>query len=97
MNQLFLPATFTNYPWSSVLQNHESEMIARNIMIILTRTGNEFRELTWDEYKTERLKDGQFTENEKRYFDQVSYLALGDIKKIQNFSDQWKENLITPG
>ena len=65
------PSNFTSHPWSSVLGNNESESIARNIMIILKRTGNVFRELTWDEYKQERLKDGGFYESERGYFDAV--------------------------
>ena len=65
------PSDFTNKPYSSVLQNSESESVAMNIMRILTRTGNTFRELSYDEYKLERLKDGNFSESERRYFDKV--------------------------
>jgi len=63
------PSDFTVQPWGSVLQKSEAETIAANIMVILKRTGDEWRSLTWDEYKTERLKDGSFTEGEKVYFD----------------------------
>ena len=65
------PADFCVFPWASVTGNSESETIAKNIMTILSRTGNVFRPLTWDEYKVERLKDGNFTESEKKYFDKV--------------------------
>ena len=51
------PSDFLEYPWNSVTKNSEYETIALNIMVILKRTGDEFRELSFDEYKTERLKD----------------------------------------
>lgn len=85
------PSMFMKTPWASVLQNSESETIARNLMVILNRTGNKFRELTWDEYKSERLKDGGFTEKEELYFKDVFYLAFGNPKDILGFSDSWKE------
>jgi len=65
------PADFCIQPWGSMLQNSESETVAVNIMVILKRTGNTWRKLTWDEYKKERLKDGNFTENEKPCHDKV--------------------------
>jgi len=65
------PSEFCTYPWSSVLLNSESETIALNIMTILKRTGNTFRELSWDEYKKERLNDGRFSEREKIFFEKV--------------------------
>lgn len=52
------PSNFKTYPWNSVLRNNESETIARNVMVILSRTGDTFRPLAYDEYKTERLKEG---------------------------------------
>lgn len=65
------PSNFTSRPYGSVANKGEAEVVARNIMAILKRTGNEFRLLTWKEYKEERLKDGSFTESEKSWFDQV--------------------------
>ena len=83
------PSDFTEYPWDSVLQQSEAETIARNIMVILTRTGNTFRELSWEEYRVERLKDGSFREQEKHYFDMViKYCKSEDIAII--FSKVWK-------
>jgi hypothetical protein len=58
-------------PISSIFRKTEYEIIAKNIMVILYRTGNVFRPLNWQEYKKERLKDGEFTESEKYYFDAV--------------------------
>ena len=79
MNKIeFTPEIFSGKPWASIFNNSESETIAANIMAILKRTGNTFRELSWDEYKLERLKDGSFTEREKEYFEKVSYLSNGN-------------------
>jgi len=84
------PATFCmKHPWGSVLQNSESETVAKNIMVILERTGNKFRKLTWDEYKSERQKDSNFTEGEKHYFDKViGYCKSADTAKL--FSKEWR-------
>lgn len=82
------PSNFTKYPWSSITQNSECETIAKNIMLILKRTGDKFRPLTFDEYKSERLKDGNFTESEKNYFDKViDYCKSPDTAKL--FSKEW--------
>jgi hypothetical protein len=60
-------------PYNSKVQKTESEIIARNIMWILKRTGNEWRTLSWEEYKEERLKDGNFSEyHEREYFHAVT-------------------------
>jgi hypothetical protein len=85
------PSLFKCKPWASITQNSESETIAANIMVILSRTGDKFRDLSWEEYKEERIKDGSFTEGEKKYFDDLIYLAKGDLDKITGFSDSWKE------
>lgn len=83
------PKDFNIFPWGSVLQNSESELMAHNVMIILERTGNKFRKLTWDEYKTERLKDSNFTEGEKYYFDKIiGYCKNADTAKL--FSAEWR-------
>ena len=83
------PSEFAKHPFSSVLQNCESETIACNIMQILKRTGDTFRPLTWDEYKLEREKDGSFTEREKGYFDDViDYCASDQTARL--FSKSWK-------
>ena len=84
------PSDFTEYPWSSVKQNNESETIACNIMRILKRTGDTFRSLSWEEYKEERLKDGSFTESERRYFDDViDYCTSPETARL--FSPTWKK------
>jgi len=75
-------------PMSSVFQKSEHETIARNIMTILGRTGDEFRLLTWDEYSTEREKDGNFTCGEKGFFDDViDHCASAQTARL--FSKDW--------
>lgn len=84
------PSDFTNHPFASVLRKTEHEMVAANIMKILKRTGDKFRPLLWDEYKTERLKDGQFTSSEKGSFDKViDYCASPQTARL--FSASWKD------
>lgn len=83
------PADFNKFPWGSVLRNSECEALAHNVMIILERTGNKFRKLTWDEYKAERQKDKNFSEGEKYYFDKV----IGYCKSANTavlFSTEWR-------
>lgn len=82
------PSNFTNYPWGSALTNSECETIAVNIMVILSRTGNVFRELTWEEYESERMKDKNFSAGEKPYFEKVlPYCKNADTAKL--FSKSW--------
>jgi hypothetical protein len=83
------PSDFSKvWPWSSVTQNAEHEQIAVNIMKVLKRTGDEFRLLEWDEYKTERLKDGNFSEREHSMFDKcMSYCESSDTTVL--FSPEW--------
>lgn len=82
------PENFIKHPWDSVLQGCEYEVIAVNIMKILKRTGNEFRPLSWEEYKKERLKDSDFREREKEYFDKViPYCTCPEMAKL--FSKDW--------
>lgn len=83
------PSSFTDHPFSSVLQNSESETIAVNIMVILKRTGNEFRPITAEEYKKERLKDGDFTPGELDLFHKVvKYCKSADTARC--FSGVWE-------
>lgn len=75
-------------PFSSVFYKSECETVAQSIIIILKRTGNEWRKMEYEEYKTERLKDGGFSEREKAYFDQVvGYTVSADTARL--FSPQW--------
>jgi hypothetical protein len=82
------PSNFTKTAYDSVLKNSESETVARNIMVILSRTGDKFRLLSWDEYKTERTKDGNFTESEKQYFDRVVGFCVS-AESAKAFCPNW--------
>ena len=84
------PSNFTIFPSDSVLRNYESEKIAHNIMVILARTGNTFRDLTWWEYRAERQADGHFTESERIYFDRVIGYCHSQETAIL-FSSVWAE------
>jgi len=75
-------------PMSSVFYKSEHEVIARNCVTILMRTGDTWRKLTWEEYKVERIKDGGFSEREREYFDDVIPYIKED--KVQSFSPAWE-------
>jgi hypothetical protein len=57
-------------------------------MKILKRSGNEFRDLSYDEYKAHRINDGDFSPSEKHYFSAViKFCKSADTAKC--FSDAW--------
>ena len=66
-----VPSKYRSFPSGSIFQKWEAEMIFRNIIVILWRTGDTWRPLSWEEYMKERKKDGNFSYAEKEYFDQV--------------------------
>ncbi|GAG60152.1 unnamed protein product [marine sediment metagenome] len=77
------------HPWTSVMKNAEHEVIAANVMVILKRTQDIFRPLKWDEYKQERLKDNNFSDRERLYFNNViGYFKSEDTARL--FSPEWK-------
>ena len=82
------PSDFRKDPMGSVTRKSECEDIARNIMVILARTGDVFRKLPYEEYVSERKKDGNFSSIEKSYFDKViDYCISEDSAKL--FSPVW--------
>jgi hypothetical protein len=83
------PSFFSSkYPWCSVFNRAEYEIVAKNIMTILKRTGDEFRELTYEEYEKERLKDGKYSKGEQQYFERViDFCKSAD--KAKKFSEKW--------
>ena len=77
------PSDFNVFPFSSALQNSETEVVAMNVMLILKRTGDAFRPLEWEEYAKERKEDGEFTEGEKQYFERaIGYFKSADTAKL---------------
>jgi len=84
------PSDFTNFPCGSVMKKTEAEQIACNIMVILERTGDVFRNLSWQEYQTERMKDGGISKKEKSYFDNViEYCKTAET--AVSFGGRWAE------
>ncbi len=91
------PSDFTVKPWSSVFMKSEAESIARNIMIILKRTGDIWRELSWEEYSLERKKDAETDKGggfnswkEEPFFEQVQPYTVSE-EQARLFSPTWKE------
>jgi hypothetical protein len=82
------PDNFLDRPYDSVLHKSEAETVARNIMVILSNSGGVFRLLTWDEYKAARILDGNFTESEKEYFDQVVGFCVSE-HRAKAFCPSW--------
>lgn len=76
-------------PMNSVRQKAEAETVARSIMIILARNGNEWRSLSWNEYEVERRKDGHFTMSEQPHFDDVVDFTVSE-QMARLFSPFWK-------
>lgn len=76
------------FPFCSVFQNTETEIVADNIMKILARTGDAWRELTWEEYQVERKKDKGFSSMEKRYFETVLKYTVS-YEQALRFSEEW--------
>lgn len=91
------PADFLQQPMGSVLEKSEAETIARNCMVILKRTGNEWRMLTEEEYLVERTKDGagaSEASNELRWFRRVVGYTTS-AKAAGSFSPTWAKVLPT--
>jgi hypothetical protein len=84
------PSDFTTHPYSSVFMKSEHETIARNIMVILERTGDEFRDLSWEEYIQEREKDGNFSTGEQKFFNDVKPYTLNS-EVAKTFSKEWNK------
>lgn len=66
-----VPADFLRRCYGSIARNTESEIIFRNIMVILSKAGNTWRKLDFSEYEECRKEDGHFSDTEKDYFERV--------------------------
>ena len=83
------PKDFLGLPTNeSIERTFEIEVVARNIMVILHRLGNEIRYLTWEEYKEQRLVDGSFKEKEESYFD-LANAYFGSVAQVKSFCPEW--------
>lgn len=79
------------HPFDSILQKAESEIIAKNIIVIQSRIDNKFQLIDWDIYYFHRMQDGNFSESEKKYFDIISPLLTNE-KDVRKFSKAWDIN-----
>lgn len=84
------PSNFTTHPYDSILQKSEAETVARNIMVILARTGDIWRELSWKEYQDERKVDGKYADTEYGYFEQVKWVGYSE-SNARKFSPAWEK------
>jgi hypothetical protein len=84
------PKDFKAQPMGSVLQKSEYETIARNIMVILERTGDKWRELSWEEYSKERTIDGDFNSGEESFFKGVVGYTVSSSKALL-FCKNWNK------
>jgi hypothetical protein len=86
------PSQYNREPMGSLSQNSESETIAKNIMHILSKNGDVFRPLSFEEYTDVRKSDGandRHIANEKPYFDEViSYCASPESADL--FCADWR-------
>ena len=80
------PSNFCKHPYGSILQNSESESIACNIMVILARNSDTWRELSWTEYKGGGFRDYL----EKPYFEKVVKHTVNE-EQARNFSPAWNK------
>ena len=84
------PSSFKTFPWDSVKQESEAETVALYIVTILARNGNEWRQLGWSEYETERRKDSNFSMKEERYFNEVVMYTESE-QTARLFSPTWRD------
>ena len=85
------PSNFLAHPYDSVFHKMETEIVARNIMAILTRTGDSFRTMEWQEYEAERMKDGNLTHGEASQFEKVRDYCI-DENVARLFLPAWRNN-----
>jgi len=89
MIKVFRPSNFREFPYESILKKVEPETVAANIMLILQRTGDTFRELSWDEYKVELKKDTQ-TPGPRGDFSKVKDYCFDPVK-ASRFCQVWAD------
>jgi hypothetical protein len=77
-------------PIGSIERSCEREIVARNIMVILARTGNIFRHLSLEEYITERNKDKiKYNPDEERHYGVVWHTISAEAALI--FCKDWNK------
>ena len=86
------PSDFLNFPWESITHKSEHETVAHNIMVILTRTGDTFRSLSYSEYVSELEKDNQFSQHELLFNEVIDSGYFKNADTAQLFSKSWRES-----
>lgn len=76
------PSDFCTHPWSSIFRNAECEVIARNIMSILYTTGDQWRELSEQEYEQVRKQDE--AKNPKAHY--AAWAELPIFRKVVSYT-----------
>jgi hypothetical protein len=61
-------------------------------MVILWETGDQWRLLSWEEYKAARQRDGNFSDAERRYFDRVVRYCQS-AETANQFCPNWAKQL----
>ena len=102
-NKEYRPSDFREYPWDNVEKSIEAAIAARNIMVILSRRGDIWRELSWKEYSMERKIDEDFSNPdcscldfsfcpsaERSYFESVRPYTVSE-EKARSFSETWRD------
>lgn len=75
------PSNFTTTPVNSILgkRHFAYDITARNIMKILERTGNQWRQLSWQEYKAEMNKDNNRVDGTRPIFDDIAGMLSDEV------------------
>lgn len=88
------PSEFTNMPQNSVLQDYRASRMARNIMFILRRTGNNWRLVEWVEYQKNFQNDPDFNpKTDPELFTKVAPYCIS-VAAARTFSHTWDANVI---
>lgn len=82
------PSDFLVFPCGSVSGKTEYECVARKIMRILARLGDNWQSLTWEQYVAERKKDGDFQSIEVHYFAEARRYCE-NAETAVSFSPAW--------
>lgn len=88
------PSNFKDhFPWGCKFHNDacEHEIVAMNLIIIMSEQFNVFKPLTWEEYVDARRRGKGFSAIEKPFFENVKYLCEGNLKDLSEFSPVWKK------
>ena len=88
------PSDFVRFPCKSTFGKTEYEIVAQNIMRILSEQGNIWKPLSWEQYAAEQAafeeaRGSSSIRNDKSYFDEVAPFSLS-ADAAATFSPAWK-------